>query len=178
MHMFSSPGARAAFRFADIAHAGQLRRYVTRPYIEHPVAVARLVQRFDHDEAMVMAALLHDVQEDCGVQNQVLVAEFGDDVASLVDDLSDVSTSADGNREARKAVDRAHTARAQPRAKTIKSLDFVVNALSIVRYDRQFASVFLHEKGLLLPLLADASDQRALQLAYRVHARALAAMVA
>lgn len=176
MHVFSSPGARAAHRFADIAHAGQIRRYVMRPYIEHPVAVAHLVERFDHDEAMVMAALLHDVKEDCGVHGHVLVAEFGHDVAELVDDLTDVSTPADGNRAARKAIDRAHTARARPRAKTIKALDLVHNTRSIVAHDRHFASVFLPEKALLLPVLAGASDLRALQLAQRVHARAVAAL--
>lgn len=173
MHVFTSAGARDAFRFADIAHAGQIRRYVGRPYIEHPVAVARLVERFEHDEAMVMAALLHDVQEDCGVASHVIAAAFGDDVARLVSDLSDVSTPADGNRATRKALDRAHTARACPRAKTVKALDLVHNAASIIRHDPKFARVFLQEKGLLLPVLADASDPRATHLAQRVHSRAL-----
>jgi (p)ppGpp synthase/HD superfamily hydrolase len=141
MHTFTTPGARDAFRFADLAHACQLRRYSGRPYIEHPVAVARLVMRFDHDEPMVMAALLHDVREDCGVTRATLLAEFGLDVADLVDDLTDVSTPADGNRAARKAVDRAHTARAGPRAKTIKAMDLVHNTASIALHDRKFAGV-------------------------------------
>lgn len=174
MHVFSSPGARAAFRFADIAHAGQLRRYVMRPYIEHPVAVARLVERFDHDEAMVMAALLHDTKEDCGVSVAALEREFGGEVAGMVDELSDVSSPADGNRAARKAVDRAHTARARPKAKTIKALDLVHNTPSIVANDRAFSLVYLPEKALLIDVLGDASDCRAVHLARRVHARACA----
>lgn len=172
MHVFASPGAREAFRFADIAHAGQFRRYVMRPYIEHPVAVARLVERFDHDEAMVMAALLHDVKEDCGVSIAVLERNFGAEVAGLVDDLSDVSTLADGNRAARKAIDRAHTARAHPKAKTIKALDLVHNTASIVACDRSFSLVYLPEKALLLNVLGNASDSRAVDLARRVHIRA------
>jgi (p)ppGpp synthase/HD superfamily hydrolase len=174
MHVFSTPGARAAHRFADVAHVGQFRRYVRRPYIEHPVAVARLVQRFDHDETMVMAALLHDVKEDCGVSREELVREFGIVVADLVDDLSDVSTPADGNRAVRKAIDRAHAAHARPKAKTIKCLDLTHNSHSIVRHDKAFARVFLAEKTLLLPVLADASDPRAFELARRVHERACA----
>ncbi len=171
MHTFTSPGARDAFRFADIAHDGQVRRYTGRPYIEHPVGVAILVERFDHDEAMVMAALLHDVKEDCGVTDEVLVREFDLEVADLVDDLSNVSTSAGGNRAARKAADRAHTARARPKAKTIKALDFTHNAPSIVLHDPRFARVYLPEKALLLAVLDDASDLRAVSLAWRVHAR-------
>lgn len=174
MHVFSSPGARAAFRFADLAHAGQLRRYVMRPYIEHPIAVARLVERFGHEEAMVMAALLHDTKEDCGVSIALLEREFGAEVAGLVDDLSDVSTPTDGNRAARKAVDLAHTARARPKAKTIKALDLVDNTVSITANDQRFALVYLPEKGLLLDVLGDASDLRAVHLARRVHARACA----
>lgn len=174
MHVFSSPGARAAHRFADIAHSGQMRRYVMRPYIEHPVAVARLVERFDHDEAMVMAALLHEVKEDCGVAHLVLVREFGSVVAGLVDDLTDVSTPADGNRAVRKAIDRAHTARARPKAKTIKCLDLAHNGHSIAQHDQAFARVYFAEKSLLLPVLLDASDPRAFELARRVHDRACA----
>lgn len=171
---FSTQGARDALRFAGLAHTGQLRRYVGRPYIEHPIAVARLVERFEHDEAMVMAALLHDVKEDCGVSVVTLEREFGAEVAGLVDDLSDVSTPADGNRAARKAIDRAHTARARPRAKTIKALDLVHNTMSIAAFDAKFAAVYLPEKALLLEVLADASDPRAVSLAKRVHARATA----
>jgi (p)ppGpp synthase/HD superfamily hydrolase len=145
-----------------------------RPYIEHPVAVACLVERFEHDESMVMAALLHDVKEDCGVSRETLVLEFGIEVANLVDDLSDVSTPGDGNRAARKAIDRVHTASAHPKAKTIKALDLVHNTASIVAHDPKFARVYLAEKALLLGVLQDASDVRAVELARRVLARACA----
>lgn len=174
MHEFRSHGARDALRFAVFAHTGQLRRYVGRPYIEHPVAVARLVERFDHVEAMVMAALLHDVKEDCGVGIDTLVREFGVEVAGLVDDVSDISTPADGNRAARKAIDRAHTARARPQAKTIKALDLVHNTMSIAAHDVKFAAVYLPEKALVLDVLGDASDPRAVALARHVYARAVA----
>ena len=69
MFHFPTQGMRDAYRFAEVAHAGQQRKYIGTPYITHPVAVARLVMRFEHDEAMVMAALLHDVEEDCGISN-------------------------------------------------------------------------------------------------------------
>ena len=56
---------RRAYRFAEAAHAGQRRRHGT-PYIEHPVAVARMAfERFGVTDGEVLAAaLLHDVLED------------------------------------------------------------------------------------------------------------------
>ena len=172
MFIFPTPGMREAHRFADLAHAGQVRKYVARPYIEHPVAVARLVMRFEHDEAMVMAALLHDVKEDCGVTIHEIAQNFGSDVAGLVDDLSDVSRPEDGNRAARKAIDLAHTAAAQPRAKSIKAADLTHNSMSIVRHGGAFAAVYLTEKARILAVIGDASEPRLVALASRVHARA------
>ena len=157
--------------FAAHHHAGQLRKYVGGPYIAHPRAVARLVRRFTHDEPMVAAALLHDVAEDCGVSLQEIERRFGSDVAGLVRDLTDVSRPQDGNRAKRKSIDRAHTAAASPRAKTIKACDLIHNTASIVRHDPDFAGVYLDEKGQLLPVLHNASDPRAVMLAQRVHAR-------
>ncbi|MCZ8254734.1 MAG: HD domain-containing protein [Polaromonas sp.] len=173
MFIFPTTGMREAHRFADLAHAGQVRKYVGRPYIEHPVAVARLVMRFEHDEAMVMAGLLHDVKEDCGVTDSELVRLFGSDVAGLVDDLSDVSRPEDGNRAARKAIDLAHTAAAKPRAKSIKAADLTHNSMSIVRHGGAFAPVYLAEKARVLAVLGDASEPRLVALAQRVHTRAM-----
>jgi (p)ppGpp synthase/HD superfamily hydrolase len=170
----SNPQEADAFAFADDAHAGQFRKYVGRPYIEHPAAVARLVRRFSHDSSMVVAALLHDVREDCGVHAGEIVRRFGGDVSALVDDLTDVSRPQDGNRAARKLVDLEHTLRASPRAKTIKCLDLVHNKMSIVVHDPDFAIVYLAEKAMLLDVLGDASDPKAHALAARVHARAVA----
>lgn len=162
---------KEADAFATHHHAGQLRKYVGSPYVEHPRAVARLVRRFTHDEPMVAASLLHDVAENCGVSLQEIERRFGSDVATLVGDLTDVSRPQDGNRAQRKAIDRAHTAAASPRAKTIKACDLIHNTASIVRYDPTFAGVYLDEKGQLLPVLHNASDPRAVMLAQRVHAR-------
>jgi (p)ppGpp synthase/HD superfamily hydrolase len=166
-----APLLEEADAFAAHHHEGQLRKYVGGPYVAHPRAVARLVRRFTHDAPMVAAALLHDVAEDCGVSLQEIERRFGSDVAGLVRDLTDVSRPQDGNRAQRKAIDRAHTAAASPRAKTIKACDLIHNTASIVRYDPTFAGVYLDEKGRLLPVLHNASDPRAVMLAQRVHAR-------
>jgi (p)ppGpp synthase/HD superfamily hydrolase len=161
-----------ALEFAADAHKHQKRKYSGRPYIEHPIAVARMVRRFEHDEDMIIAALLHDTVEDTPVTIGEIEHAFGPDVAALVSDLTDVSCSADGNRKTRKQKDLCHIAVAQPRAKTVKLLDLVHNSVSIVRHDRGFAAVFLDEMAKMLDVLQDASDPKAWVLAQRVYVKA------
>ena len=78
---------RKAYRFADAAHLGQLR-HSGEPYITHPIAVAAQVAEWKLDAHALMAALLHDAMEDCGVTKADLVERFGAPVAELVDGLT------------------------------------------------------------------------------------------
>jgi GTP pyrophosphokinase len=73
-----------AYRFAATSHQGQCRRS-GEPYIIHPLDAALTVADLQLDAVTIAAALLHDVQEDCGVANQDLKRRFGADVAKLVD---------------------------------------------------------------------------------------------
>jgi len=102
---------------------------------------------------MLIAALLHDVVEDTSVTIEEIQQEFGADVALLVDELTDVSKPEDGNRAHRKAIDRAHSAQACPRAQTIKLADLISNARDIVKHDKKFAMIFLNEKRQLLQMM-------------------------
>ncbi len=74
----------AAYEFAAAAHSGQ-KRLTGDPYIVHPLDAAMTVASLQLDAPVVAAALLHDVQEDCGVPNAELKKRFGPDVARLVD---------------------------------------------------------------------------------------------
>jgi len=78
---------RQAYRFADTAHLGQLR-HSGEPYITHPIAVAAQAAEWKLDASAIMAALLHDTMEDCGVTKADLVERFGAPVAELVDGLT------------------------------------------------------------------------------------------
>lgn len=78
---------RQAYRFADEAHLGQLRKNGD-PYITHPIAVAAQCAEWKLDAQALMAALMHDAIEDCGVTKQELVERFGAPVAELVDGLT------------------------------------------------------------------------------------------
>lgn len=80
----------SAYRRAQVAHAGQIRNASGgMPYIEHPVAVAALLDEHGYDEQVLAAALLHDVVEDSETTVEELREEFGETVAALVDALSD-----------------------------------------------------------------------------------------
>jgi len=69
------------------AHRGQKRR-TGEAYITHPVAVACILADMKMDEQTIMAALLHDVIEDTPVDKAAISAQFGDQVANLVDGVS------------------------------------------------------------------------------------------
>jgi GTP pyrophosphokinase/guanosine-3',5'-bis(diphosphate) 3'-pyrophosphohydrolase len=78
---------REAYKFADSAHLGQFRAS-GEPYITHPLAVAGLVADWRLDAQAVMAALMHDAMEDCGITKVELIEKFGAPTAELVDGLT------------------------------------------------------------------------------------------
>lgn len=78
---------RDAYKFADEAHLGQFRAS-GEPYITHPIAVAGLVADWRLDAQAVMAALMHDAMEDCGITKIELIERFGAPTAELVDGLT------------------------------------------------------------------------------------------
>jgi GTP diphosphokinase / guanosine-3',5'-bis(diphosphate) 3'-diphosphatase len=78
---------REAYRYADEAHLGQFRAS-GEPYITHPIAVAGLCAEWKLDAQAIMAALMHDAMEDCGITKSELIERFGAPVADLVDGLT------------------------------------------------------------------------------------------
>ncbi len=81
---------REAYDFAWRCHDGQ-KRDSGDPYIVHPIDAAVTVAALNLDAAAIMAALLHDVVEDCGVSNDDISARFGPDVASVVEGVTKLS---------------------------------------------------------------------------------------
>lgn len=150
--------------FATLAHSSinQFRKYTHDEYIVHPINVAYLVKIFGGCDEMIAASYLHDVVEDVAPKNDNFSLEkiteyFGINVALLVHQCTDKSTPEDGNREARKEIERKHVEKISKEAKTIKLADLIDNSISIVEYDRNFAKIYLREKEKLLPLLMDCS---------------------
>jgi (p)ppGpp synthase/HD superfamily hydrolase len=135
---------------------GHKRKYTEEPYHIHPERVANLVATVTSDEEVIAAAYLHDVLEDVAPTNSDFNADaireiFGERVLQLVLEVTDVTTSADGNRAARKAIDRAHLAKASQEGKIIKLADLIDNVIDISKHDPNFAKIFKKEAALLLP---------------------------
>ena len=93
---------REAYAFADQAHSDQWRSS-GEPYITHPIAVTALCASWKLDAPALMAALLHDAMEDCGVTKADLAQRFGQDVAELVDGLTKLDKLQFNTREENQA---------------------------------------------------------------------------
>jgi (p)ppGpp synthase/HD superfamily hydrolase len=85
------PRFRRAFEFAADKHRTQTRKGSTIPYIAHLLGVASLVLEAGGDEDLAIAALLHDVVEDCGGEKMLKQVQrrFGKRVAEIVDGCTD-----------------------------------------------------------------------------------------
>ena len=85
------PRFRRAFEFAADKHSGQTRKASTIPYIAHLIGVTSLVLEAGGDEDLAIAALLHDVVEDCGGVPMLkeVSRRFGKREAEIVDGCTD-----------------------------------------------------------------------------------------
>jgi (p)ppGpp synthase/HD superfamily hydrolase len=85
------PRLQHAFRYAAEKHDGQTRKQTAVPYLSHLIAVASLVLEAGGDEDMAIAALLHDVVEDCGGMPRLgeVRKKFGRRVAKIVEGCTD-----------------------------------------------------------------------------------------
>src|SRR5271169_6287980 len=88
------PRFERALLFATRKHAGQHRKGTTVPYVAHLLGVAGLVLEAGGDEDLAIAALLHDVVEDCGGAPMLkeVRRRFGSRVAKVVDGCTDADT--------------------------------------------------------------------------------------
>ena len=75
------------YDLADTAHVGQ-HRASGEEYIEHPVAVARILADMEMDRQTIAAAILHDVVEDTIITNEEVATLFGLEIAELVEGVT------------------------------------------------------------------------------------------
>ena len=91
-----------AYLTASDAHRGQSRRS-GEPYIQHPLAVARIVADLGLDDVTIAAALLHDAVEDTGVDLESVEDDFGPDVMAIVDGVTKLERIKFDTKEAQQA---------------------------------------------------------------------------
>ena len=133
-----------AVDYARIAHAAQVRKGTTIPYITHLLGVASLVIEYGGTEDQAIAGLLHDTIEDCGEAHEAMIrAQFGDGVADIVRACTDGTaegkashTDAEAKRRdwmARKRAYLAHLADASDEVLLVSGCDKLHNARAVVQ---------------------------------------------
>ena len=124
-------GVARALDFAARKHAGQRRKGLrAEPYVNHLTEVALLLAEATDgaDPALVMAGLLHDTIEDTDTTRDELAAIFGEDVASLVVEVTDDRSL---DRESRKRIQVETAPMKSRRARMVKIADKIANLRSI-----------------------------------------------
>jgi len=123
-----------AFQFAAKMHAGQARKASTIPYIAHLMGVASLVLEAGGDEDLAIAALLHDVVEDCGGASILskIRQQFGNRVAKVVDGCTDTDTYPKPPWRERKENYLAHLKDADAGTRLVSAADKLNNVRSIL----------------------------------------------
>lgn len=157
-----------AARFARKAHEGQVRKYVPRPYIEHPMRVAGRATLLEGITAEEIAACwLHDVIEDCDVTADDLRREgFSETTITLVVELTNPSKQHEHEpRVVRKQIDRDHLSQVSRSAKRLKMIDCLDNVRDVIGAKAEFRSLFVAEVVLLMTQLCSADAELAEQVA-------------
>lgn len=125
-----------AIVFAVRAHSGTERRGKGFPYIVHPMEAVSIVATMTSDQELLAAAALHDTVEDTDVTVEVLRAEFGERVAALVAEESDVLIEGQSEQESwhvRKQVAIDRLSSASHDAKVVALGDKLSNMRAIAR---------------------------------------------
>ena len=171
--------------FAHHAHDSikQIRKYTGEPYWVHTDQVASIVASVGGTPEMIMAAHLHDVEEDVASSGSVLnnpevfgldkdgvywyntttiAAVFGAEVTRMVLDLTDQFTHENyptWNRARRKTAEINRIADVGSDSQTIKLADLIANTESIVEHDVDFAKTYLREKSAMLLVLNEGNKE-------------------
>ncbi|KAK0067233.1 guanosine-3 5-bis(diphosphate) 3-pyrophosphohydrolase MESH1 [Biomphalaria pfeifferi] len=119
--------------FAALKHKDQRRKdEIQTPYVNHVIGVAYILtnEAGISDISVIQAALLHDTIEDTGTSFYELQAEFGEDVANLVKEVTDDKTLP---KEERKLQQIVNASKSSYRAKLVKLADKLYNLRDLRR---------------------------------------------
>jgi guanosine-3',5'-bis(diphosphate) 3'-pyrophosphohydrolase len=116
-----------AYDVAEAKHEGQQRKSGD-PYITHPLAVSTILAELGMDTTTLVAALLHDTVEDTDYSLDRLRADFGEEVAHLVDGVTKLDRVELGNAAEAETIRKMVVAMARdPRVLVIKLSDRLHN---------------------------------------------------
>jgi guanosine-3',5'-bis(diphosphate) 3'-pyrophosphohydrolase len=157
----------SAMAFAAKCHTAQRRKYDHTPYINHPIRVAAMVA--EHPVATtetVVAALLHDVIEDCPVSyNDIAAMNFGPRVPDLVLSLTERRTP--GNRKQRILTECQRLSKESDETKIVKLCDRIDNVhdlkshLVTKKISAGFCNIYVNESLQLVDFIGGADESLA-----------------
>jgi len=150
---------KEAEKFARAAHKGQTRKYNGEAYISHPLRVANRLRALKFGYEIVAAGMLHDVLEDSTHTLRELQIRFGNNIADLVQEVTNPSKGSKKSRAERKEMDRKHLAEASKEAKIIKLLDRIDNLRDMNGAPSDFKRLYLEESKLLAEALKGADKK-------------------
>jgi (p)ppGpp synthase/HD superfamily hydrolase len=132
-----------AFLFAKEKHAGQTRKASSVPYLAHLMGVASLALEYGGDEDVAIAALLHDVVEDCGGRAMLKAVKrrFGSRVAKMVEGCTDSDTVPKRPWRERKDTYLQHLKSADEETRLVSAADKLNNLRSILSDYREVGEV-------------------------------------
>ena len=118
---------RAMYRFAKRRHddTGAIRKVSKEPYWVHPEGVAKIVMEHGGSDIEIKAAMAHDTMEDAGVSYDDMVEKFGEEVASIVKEVTN-----DNDEIAKIGKEKyisEELCRLSPEALTVKLADMLYN---------------------------------------------------
>lgn len=149
-------------QFVDQCHDTQVRKYTGLRYVNHLIAVARLVNEYTEDQRYLAIALGHDLYEDTDCQQEALMlkleeigfpeidAQF---IHEKISELSDEFVKAnypEWNRRKRKKAEAERLWKISSSAQTVKYADIIDNSLDLSKNDQGFARRYLEEVQLIL----------------------------
>lgn len=152
-------GIKRAYHYAEEKHAG-VNRGSGEPYINHVLRAARSVAEWGAESDVIMAALLHDVVEDCDVTLEDIEKQFDSSVADIVDAvtaLSDKDFDAANHTLTKAQMDILSDAKLQrkmnSKALLVKIADRIdnLNTLSGVKEEKRIPKAE-HTKAIIIPM--------------------------
>ena len=111
------------------AHGQQKRKTDDSPYVIHPLMVAKKLARFNFSDAVIAAAMVHDVLEDTEVDEKTLRQELGDEVVDIILPLSEDKSL---EWEDRKKIYLEKVKNSSPETKAVAIADKIHNLESLI----------------------------------------------
>jgi GTP pyrophosphokinase len=125
----------SAFQFAAQKHDGQTRKAKSVPYLAHLMSVSSIVLEAGGNEDCAIAALLHDVVEDCGGRQMLREVKdrFGSDVARMVEGCTDSFEDPKPSWRQRKEEYLRRLPKEHSDTRLVSAADKIDNARSVLR---------------------------------------------